>query len=181
MAKRSYKTYESKSAFLKDLNEVVALSKKVYRGEIVYAIRSLMENNAKLFGALSPGDVKAGRFENAYVSQGAYEVLKEHKGEKKISFKALSLRYEHVVPATLHYEELLALSKDGPIGERDFEDFMEKKFLICVITKEENKRLNKAGLRQTMPDDWEKGGDAWARYNAVDPKITCKKFTDWEQ
>ena len=35
-----------------------------------------------------------------------------------------------------------------------------------VVTKDEDISLNRAGLRSTMPKDWE-GEDPWARYTAV--------------
>ena len=181
MAKRSYKTYGSKAEFLADLKKVVELAKDIRRGELVYAVRTLMENNAGLFDALTPGDVKAKHFENAYVSEEAYEVLQKHRADEGVSFETLGLHYEHVVPATTLYDGLCALIEDANSTESDFEGFIEKHFIICVITDEENERLNKAGLRQTMPDDWKQGGDAWARYNAVEPEIICKKFTEWEQ
>lgn len=184
MAKRSYTKYESKAEFLKDLKKVVELAKDIRRGELVYAVRSLMENNAGLFDTLTPGDVKAKHFENAYVSQEAYKVLQceiahEHHADEGISFETLGLHYEHVVPATTLYDGLCALTEDANSTESDFEGFIEKHFIICVITDEENERLNKAGLRQTMPDDWKQGGDAWARYNAVEPKIICKKYGEF--
>jgi hypothetical protein len=40
--------------------------------------------------------------------------------------------------------------------------------VICVITKEEDKRLNASGLRSKMPDGWnDKSGSVFARYQRV--------------
>jgi len=40
--------------------------------------------------------------------------------------------------------------------------------VLCsrLVTLEEDARLRAAGLRSTMPDDWD-GENVWARYEAV--------------
>ena len=45
---------------------------------------------------------------------------------------------------------------------------INKYYVICAITKEEDKKLNAAGLRTKMPPEWdEKKDSVFARYEAV--------------
>jgi hypothetical protein len=44
---------------------------------------------------------------------------------------------------------------------------IKKYYVICAITKEEDRQLNAAGLRSKMPKDREIDNNVFARYEAV--------------
>ena len=49
---------------------------------------------------------------------------------------------------------------------------INKYYVICAITKEEDIKLNAAGLRSKMPAEWdEKNDSVFARYEAVEISI----------
>ena len=45
-------------------------------------------------------------------------------------------------------------------------------YAVVVITREENMRLNAAGLWSGMPDGWKSGDDPQARWNTVGIEIS---------
>ena len=45
-------------------------------------------------------------------------------------------------------------------------------YAVAVITREENMRLNAAGLRSGMPDGWKSGDEPRARWNTVGIEIS---------
>ena len=71
--------------------------------------------------------------------------------------------WEHCVPISViqsmilqHYEELL-----DPKKAREFFDMYT---LVCLVTKNEDKKLRDSGLNNAMPDGWKLWDDPWARY-----------------
>jgi len=73
--------------------------------------------------------------------------------------------YEHVVPHSIVMNKLLSLD---PLTHKNIMSVLEKYFVICAITKEEDKRLNSAGLRSKMPEGWNEHNDSvFARYETV--------------
>ena len=89
--------------------------------------------------------------------------------------EASPLRFEHVIPAKVYLSELkkLYLNTNHFENNDSLSRFNEyrKKVAVCIITKAEDDALNKAGLRESMPDDWKWGGDIFARYVSLTPKI----------
>lgn len=79
-----------------------------------------------------------------------------------------SLRFEHVIPAKVYLERLkeLYLDTKGFTTKVSLKRFNEyrKQVAVCIITKEEDDDLNKKGLRESMPDNWNWGDDIFARY-----------------
>ena len=74
-----------------------------------------------------------------------------------------TLRYDHAVPFKYLQSELLRLSDVTVTAVREV---LERHGGTVLITNEEDERLNKAGLRNTMPTGWD-GIDPLARYKAV--------------
>ncbi len=73
--------------------------------------------------------------------------------------------YEHVVPHSIVMDRLLSLNQ--PTND-ELLSVIRKFFIICTITREEDKRLNAAGLRSKMPEGWnDKSDSVYARYDAV--------------
>lgn len=72
------------------------------------------------------------------------------------------LRHEHSVPRRLLIAMLLELSAPT---EDDVRRVLNLRVGV-VVTFEEDRALNAAGLRSRMPDGWE-GRDVFARYRAV--------------
>ena len=73
--------------------------------------------------------------------------------------------HEHVVPHSIVMSKLLSLD---PLTHENIMSVINKYYVICAITKEEDKKLNAAGLRSKMPAEWdEKNDSVFARYEAV--------------
>lgn len=94
----------------------------------------------------------------------------KHQGCKYWSSAALQsglpnkhLVHEHIVPKKVIVDSLMNEVERTP--EKIYE-FLERFCIGVVVTKDEDISLNRAGLRSTMPKDWE-GEDPWARYTAV--------------
>jgi len=85
--------------------------------------------------------------------------------EQAKGLKRKEVIYEHVVPHSIVMDKLLALNDLR--NEKIFK-VIEKFYIVCAITKEEDKRLSAAGFRSKMPDGWNADTDSvYARYNAV--------------
>jgi hypothetical protein len=80
---------------------------------------------------------------------------------KGLKFGKRELVYDHVVPFIILQGKLLSLKE---VTQDSVRQVLENFGTICLITKAEDDRLNKAGLGRSMPTD-EK--DIWARYHAV--------------
>lgn len=73
------------------------------------------------------------------------------------------LVWEHCVPISIiqsmilqHYDELL-----DPEKAKEFFDLYT---LVCLVTKDEDKKLRDNGLNNAMPDGWKLWDDPWVRY-----------------
>ena len=73
------------------------------------------------------------------------------------------LRLEHVVPQMWFVNQLM--DRDT-IDKEEIRELLEKYFNVLLVTKEEDVKLTKAGLRSKMPEDWD-GENPWARHDAV--------------
>ena len=78
------------------------------------------------------------------------------------------LVHEHVFPRKLFRKMLLedATTKDLLTVRKLFDEYC----FAAIITTDEDTRLNSAGLRSAMPNDWDKK-DLWARYKADRVKL----------
>jgi len=73
------------------------------------------------------------------------------------------LRLEHVVPQMWFVNQLM--DRDT-IDKEEIRELLEKYFNVLLVTKEEDVKLTKAGLRSKMPEGWD-GKDPWARHKKV--------------
>ncbi len=73
------------------------------------------------------------------------------------------LIYDHAVPLRYLQEQLLSLSS---VTVRSVRRVLDKYGIVVLITKDDDRRLSKAGLRSRMPEDWD-GRDPLARYKAA--------------
>jgi len=73
------------------------------------------------------------------------------------------LCHEHIVPKRVIIEKICSLK--SPTKRKIF-DILQHFCIGCVVTREEDKKLNHAGLRSKMPDDWD-DKNPWARYDRV--------------
>lgn len=112
---------------------------------------------------------------NLYKNDGSFreELLQVRKwlGEKYHKKGASPLVFEHVVPAKVYLEELKKLyintySFKDSCSQKYFEEF-RKKVAVCIVTKDQDDALNRAKLRESMPDEWAwENGDLFARYKS---------------
>ncbi len=70
---------------------------------------------------------------------------------------------EHVVPMGLVEQMLEATGGDRELVR----NVLSRYYIIARCTREEDRLLEAAGLRQRMPRGWRPGGDPWARWAAV--------------
>lgn len=99
---------------------------------------------------------------DGYLSNKFLDTRKYTAGKAKLWF-------EHMVPWRLVMEKLVNYTKNNELTFEKFEE-LRSKLNICVVTREENRKLDK--FKSSMPDDidWEKG-DEFARYNKIGIKI----------
>lgn len=73
--------------------------------------------------------------------------------------------HEHVVPHSFLMNKLLTLE---PLTNENILSILKRYYVICAITKGEDKLLTAAGLRSKMPDGWDELNDSiYARYEKV--------------
>lgn len=75
--------------------------------------------------------------------------------------------YDHSIPFNYLKEVLLG---EQNLNIENLKTYLEKHTVACLITKEEDQRLNKLGLNRKMPRNWD-GVDPLARYQEADIKV----------
>ena len=108
------------------------------------------------------------------------ELLQVRKwlGKEYHELGASPLRFEHVIPAKVYLERLKELYNDteGFTTKDSLQRFNKyrEQVAVCIITKDEDDALNKAGLRESMPANWNWGHDIFARYTYTKIMINKK-------
>lgn len=74
------------------------------------------------------------------------------------------LVHEHAVPKSLVIKLLRELPK--PVTAGKVSTLLETYCKAAILTREEDRELNKRNLRSSMPEGWDKL-DPWARYKAA--------------
>ena len=99
---------------------------------------------------------------------------KNYSGVARDSDNALV--FEHVIPAKVYLPELIKEYKEYKENNKEFDltafRHFRNKVSVCIVTKQEDNRLNESGFREKMPDGWNwQTGNPFARYEAVEIKI----------
>lgn len=71
---------------------------------------------------------------------------------------------EHVVPRTVIFDELLKLKRITP---KKVDELLGELMVIVMITKDEDKKLDRMGLRSKMPECWRYGDNPFQRHEAA--------------
>jgi hypothetical protein len=88
-----------------------------------------------------------------------------HEARDAIQDGETQFRRDHFFPKNIFKELLFSMNNRDP---NEVRQFMEKYGEICVITIQEDARLNAAGLRGRMPQGWQiEDGNIFARYQSV--------------
>jgi hypothetical protein len=102
------------------------------------------------------------------------EYAGKYKGCKYWSVKAKEsylvdkgLIHEHIVPKRILIDKLL---NEIPYNQQEIFNFLDVFCIGVVVTKDEDRALNNAGLKHKMPDSWDHK-DPWARYKKVDINV----------
>ena len=114
---------------------------------------------------IQAGDPK--RVYSQYVRYALDEVsgINFCRSVKAKGLKRKDVIHEHVVPHLIVMDKLLSLDK---LTNENIINVINKYYVICAITKEEDKKLNAAGLRSKMPKNWnDESGSVFARYETV--------------
>ena len=98
------------------------------------------------------------RSDYRYISEGTKEQLKDipnpkynYVYDKKAHPEYENLTSEHTIPACVIVDYLLDTNNDS-WTEKSLADFLEKLSGVALVTNDEDKRLNDAGLRSKLPD-----------------------------
>ena len=114
--------------------------------------------------------IKAGDPTRVY-SQYVRYALDEVKGlnfctsKKAKGLKRKEVTHEHVIPHSIVMNKLFSLDS---LTNENIMSIIQKYYVICAITKEEDKRLNAIGLKSKMPEGWDEANDnVLARYESA--------------
>ena len=69
------------------------------------------------------------------------------------NFSGGVLVFEHIIPAKVYIDKLIEVYDAGIFDIGFFREF-RKKIGVCIVTKQEDERLNGCGFRESMPDNW---------------------------
>lgn len=117
----------------------------------------------------SPNGVK-GDNSKIIFSRKAMKLWLENEKNGKKNLKS-GIVIEHAVP---RLEIYTALSKIKKLSKKSISDILECMLIRVAVTKDEDAGLNRLGLRQKMPEDWN-GVDCMARH--LKAKI---KHVEWQ-
>ena len=91
---------------------------------------------------------------------------------KAHGLKRKDVVHEHAVPHSIVMKKLLELDS---LTDESIMSVLNKYYVICVITKDEDDRLTSAGLRSKMPDQWNGENDGvFARYEHEKVRISIR-------
>lgn len=90
-----------------------------------------------------------------------------------LTFGSNKIVYDHAVPLKLVHAELMGLTEPDIATVRKILDRM---LCACIVTVDENRAINQAGLGREMPTGWD-GRNLLARYEAV--KIAIEDNSRW--
>jgi len=80
-----------------------------------------------------------------------------------LDFSSGEIRYDHVIPLNYAMADILEAPE---LDINALQDILESKVVACLLTRDEDETLNRAGLKSKMPEGWEKSG-IFARYEHV--------------
>ncbi len=86
--------------------------------------------------------------------------------------KSFPYTYEHAVPAGIVRARLLEIEPTLNAVQQ----LLKSSGPVAMILRSEDEKLNKNGLRQKMPENWEWGADPLARYQKVEIQIAQEKL-----
>ena len=145
-------------------------------GDLNWFIKALLENQIVLISKEAYSKYKECLF-NEKLSKKAnkeelIQLMLEHKSQNiEIALKtnAKYVCWEHIVPSVVLYNHLIAL--DDESIDKAIEYIIQNYGYVCIVTKEENKKLNDAHLQQNMPINWKFGDNIFERYKQVGIEI----------
>ena len=77
--------------------------------------------------------------------------------------------HEHVIPHSFLMEKLVTMES---LTNENILSTLQRYYIICAITKEQDKLLTASGLRSKMPDGWNESTDSvFARYEVAEISI----------
>lgn len=81
----------------------------------------------------------------------------------------LDLRIEHIIPTMVAYKHILQLIEQDMFDVEYVMNVFSQQLQCALVTKEDDTKLNKAGLRSKMPEGWsfDKQDNKFERYNQV--------------
>lgn len=85
--------------------------------------------------------------------------------------------HEHVIPKKIIASDIMSFKNDPKRNEEMIYDYLQKYALACVVTKEENKKLDSEKLRSNLPGQIETAKNTdnpWVRYISIDIKDVCE-------
>ena len=91
-------------------------------------------------------------------------IIEGEQKEQKNGVPSKQIIDEHIVPRTIIKTELLKLYDSPSFPDKDEFIKVASKAMDCLITKDEDKKINDAGIKQKMPEDESLKGNPWARY-----------------
>ena len=150
----------------------VHTSKKVKRTDLqkLECLRKAISNSKEHIKAGDPT-----RIHSQYIRYALDEFVSLNKcfSTKAVDLNRRDVIYEHVVPHSVVMKKLLELDS---LTDENIMSVLKKFYVICVITKEEDKRLSAAGLRRDMPHQWNHENDSiFARYEHEKVQISIHK------
>ena len=78
--------------------------------------------------------------------------------------------FEHPIPAKVLFDLILKAKNDEEITS-----ILKFSDQVVILSHSEDKKLNEAGFKKTMPKDWKYGDDVFARYKKVNISILTEK------
>lgn len=93
--------------------------------------------------------------------------------QDKIKRDAQNFTWDHVVPTKCLIDEIKRLKNIGQWNLTSFRNLVQQYGYVCIITQAENKKLDSAGLRNTMPKGWVFNNPSTHPFNAryLHPKV----------
>lgn len=142
---------------------VNALREDGYRGHLMSSFRFMLEEPLEV-DRNTDHRVLYDHTQMSVAAADMWQRVRPESGAENYRSKQLAgLCGDHVIPLSITAKEVLQHANHPDEIVR----IAHEGLLICFITKDEDRMLSAAGLRNRMPESWKPGDNPWARYDAV--------------
>ena len=145
-------------------DNVISTVKNVKKHNVGEALNYTLRNNIAMY-SLANDNYSTTQFTLNQMKEKGVDITKRNQKSRKNEYT-----FEHPIPAKVSFDLILKAKNDEEIIS-----ILKSSDQVVILSHSEDKKLNEAGFKSTMPKDWKYGDDVFARYKKVNISILTEK------